>query len=153
MANRYAVSGRSAATDANANDGICNLFNNHGSKSIYVREMWLFHTAATAGNLGIVRTSTIGSGGATTVTPDADNAFDRRATPASGCTLTLANYSTEPTKQGPNMFAAALSAQIGAAFVIAFPQPIEVPFGTGLAFITTTAAAYPASDVSYVWDE
>lgn len=152
MANRYAVAGRSTATDANANDAIAALHNDHGTKSIYVREMWIFHTAATAGNLGIVRTSTAGTP-ASTVTPDADNAFDRRATPPSGCDLNLGNFTAEPTKQGPNMYQAALAAQIGVGMTYVFAQPLEVPAGTGIAFITSTAAAYPASDVTFVWDE
>lgn len=152
MANRYAVASRSSATDANADDAVAALHNDHGTKSIYVREIWCFTSAATTMNLGIQRTSTAGTP-AVTVTPDADNAFDRHAAPPSGCDLNVGNFTAEPTKQGPYLIRAVSAAQAGAGFVFSFPQPIEVPAGTGLAICTTTAAAFPVADVTFVWDE
>jgi hypothetical protein len=152
MPNRYAVGGRSAATAATIDQG-SHLWNPHGTKSIYVVEVWVFKTVATTDNHGLIRTTTIGTTPGTTVTPDADNAFDRRAAPASGCVLYLATFATYPVTAGPYLARANLPAAIGAGFIWTFPEPIEVPAGTGLGVVTPLAAAMIASDLTYIWDE
>ena len=139
------------ATAATANNCAAELWNPASAKSLYVREVWVFSTAATTMNLGIERSSAKGTT-TVTVTPDADNAFDRRATPPSAATLEL-DFSAEPTMQGPYMIQACSAAVIGAGWVFVFPQAIEVPFGTGLVINTTQAAAFPVADVTFVWDE
>jgi len=151
MANRYAAAGRTVATAATADNCASNLWNPDANKSIYLREVWIFATTAAAINLGIERCSTEGTV-TTAVTPDADNAFDRRATPPSSANVNV-DFSAEPTMQGPYMLRAISAAQIGAGWIFSFPQPIEIPAGTGIALNTTQAAAFPASDVTYVWDE
>lgn len=151
--NRYSTAGRTAATAATADHTLCSLWNPHASKPIYVREIWVFSSAATAYNIGVQRISTRGTPGST-VTPDADNAFDRLAVPPSGALLDLAAFTVQPTQQGPYMLRAYLGAAVGAgAMFIMQDEAIKVPFGTGLAVNTTTALAAQASDVTYIWDE
>ncbi len=151
MANRYAAAGRTAATAATADNAAAELWNPHATKSIYVREIWIFSSAATAMNLGIERSSAKGTS-TLTVTPDADNAYDRRAAPPSTCTLEL-TFSAQPTMQGPYMFRAISAAVAGAGWIFSFPQPVEVPAGTGICINTTQAAAFPIAEITCVWDE
>lgn len=151
---RYAVAGRSAATAATADQAGCHLWNPHATKSIYIREVWWFKTVATADNPGLVRTSTIGTTPGTTVTPDADNAFDRHAAPPSACVLYLATFATYPVVQGPYMHRENLPAAIGAGLVWSFlDEPVEVPAGTGFAVATPVATILQPGDATYVWDE
>jgi hypothetical protein len=151
MANRYSAAGRTVATAASANAVACGIHNDHATKSIYVREFWLFTTTATTINLGIQRATTKGTV-VTSVAHDADNAFDRRAAAPSGCTVIL-DYSADPTLTANYMFAAISAAQIGAGWVFGFPEAVEVPAGTGLVCCTTQAAAFPVCDFTAVWDE
>lgn len=151
MANRYAAAGRTVATAATADNAACGIWNPDANKSIYVREMWVFTTTANAMNLGIQRVSTEGTV-VVTVTPDADSAFDRRATPPSSANVNL-DFSAEPTIQGPYMLRAISAALIGAGWIFGFPQAIEVPAGTGLYVFTTQAVAFPVSEFTVVWDE
>lgn len=151
---RYSVAGRSAATAATADQAAGHLWNPAAARSIYVVEVWCFNTAAVGMNPGLVRTSTIGTTPGTTVTPDADNAFDRLVAPASGATLYLATFATYPVVQGPYMHRENLPAAAGTGLVWSFQDfPIEVPAGTGLAVATPVATALQASDLTYTWDE
>lgn len=154
MANRYAVSSDALATAATADHVGALLFNPHGSKSIYVREVHVFNTAATLMHPALVRTSTAGVTPTSTVTPDADNAFDRRAIPASGALLYGATFGTQPTLQTPYLARTTLPAAIGAAVMWSFlDEAIEVPFGTGLAVATPVATALQAARYTFVFDE
>jgi len=151
---RYAVAGRSAATAATADQSGAVLWNPHSTKIIEVTEIWWFKTVATADNPAVIRTSTRGTTPGSTVTPDADNAFDRSATPQSGALLDLAAWATYPTVQGPYMHRENLPAAIGSGIVWAFPDdPIEIPPGTGLAVATPVATILQPGDVTFVWDE
>src|SRR5688500_12514335 len=123
MANRYSAAGRTGANSAAADGAAAALWNPHGTKSVYVREIWCFNTAATATQFGLIRTSTRGTQTAT-VTPDADNAFDRRAAPASGAVIDT-DYSADPTVQGPHFIRASGPAVVGSGWVFSFPEPIE----------------------------
>ena len=153
---RYAAAIDGAATAATADQSGVHLWNPHSTKWIYVREIHVFTTAATAQHPGVIRTSTIGTTPATTVTPDADNAFDRSAAPASGCVLYSAAFSGGyPTVQGPYMYRAIIPAAIGAAIMWSWLDGtgIGVPPGTWLAVATPIATALQANRYSYVWDE
>lgn len=152
-ANRYAVGGRTTATAATADNVAAALWNPSGSKSIEVVEVHLTKITATADNHSLIRTSTRGTQ-STTVTPDADNAYNRQVTPASGAVLDVA-YSAQPTVQGPALARQNLPAAVGAGFMWVFDRPIIVPAGTGLAIAVPTglSVAIVASDVTFVWDE
>jgi hypothetical protein len=154
MANRYAVSGDGAATAATADQSGANLWNPHATKSIYVREVYVFNTAATAEHPSLIRTTTAGTTPGTTVTPDADNAFDRRAAPPSGAVLYLATFATYPVVAAPYLSRGTLPAAIGAALMWSFlDTPVEVPAGTGLAVTTPITTALQANRYTFVWDE
>lgn len=154
MANRYAVASDTLATAATIDHVSALLWNPHGTKSIYVREVHWFSQAATACHPALVRTSTAGVTPTSTVTPDADNAFDRRAVPPSGALLYGATFGTQPTLQTPYLARSSLPAAIGAAIMWSFlDTPIEVPAGTGLAVATPVATALQAARATYVWDE
>lgn len=152
MASRFSVGGRSAATAATQDQG-SHLWNPHASISVYVREVWVFTATATAQNLELIRTSTIGTTPGTTVTPDIDNHFARRFAPISAAVLYLSTFATYPVVQGPALARGNLPAALGAGFIWVFSEPIEVPAGTGLAVATATALAMVACDLTYVWDE
>jgi hypothetical protein len=151
MASRYWAAVRTVATAATADNVASALWNPHGTKAIYCRELHVFTTTAGAMNIGIQRISTNGTP-VVTVTPDVDNAADRLAVPASGA-LVYGDFSAEPTQQGPYMIRAITAAVIGAGVMYTFPEPIKIPAGTGLALNTTQAIAFPVSDVTWVWDE
>jgi hypothetical protein len=154
MANRYAVAADVAATAGTADHVGALLWNPHGTKSIYVREVHVFSPAATVQAPSLVRTSTAGVTPTSTTTPDADNAFDRRAIPPSGALLYGATFGTQPTLQTPYLARSYLPAAIGAAVMWSFlDEPLEVPAGTGLAVATPIATALQANRVTYVWDE
>jgi hypothetical protein len=154
MANRYSVGGDGAATAATADQSGAHLWNPHATKSIYIREVHCFSTAATAQAPALVRTTSAGTTPGTTVTPDADNAWDRRAVPPSGCILYLATFATYPTVATPYLARTHLPAAIGAAVMWSFlDEPIEVPAGTGLGVTTPIATALQANRYSFVWDE
>jgi hypothetical protein len=151
MGNRYYVAGRTAATAATADNVGAELWNPHGTKSMYVNEVWWFQTTAAVGNQGLVRSSAKGTS-TLTVTPDADNATDRRAVPPSGGTLEL-TFSAQPTLATPYLARANTAAAIGAGFIWVFPMPIEIPAGTGLCIATPLAVALGISDVTFVFEE
>ena len=115
MGNRYYVAGRTAATAATIDNVGAELWNPHGTKSVYVNEVWWFQTTAAVGNQGLVRTSAKGTS-TLTVTPDADNATDRRAVPPSGATLEL-TFSAQPTLATPYLARTNTAAAIGLGFI------------------------------------
>jgi hypothetical protein len=151
---RYAVGGRSAATAATANNCAAALWNPHATKSIKVREIWVFKTVATADNHALQRITARGTPGST-VTPDANSSFDcPLVAPQSGALLDLAAYTVQPTLAGGVPLARAnLPAAIGSGFIWVFAEPIEVNPGTGLAIITPVATILQPSDFTFVWDE
>lgn len=156
IANRYSVGGRmNAATAATADHVAVNLWNPSGSKSLWVVSVEFFNTTATAMPAQLIRTSTAGTTPGSTVTPDADNAYNRQVTPASGALAYTAAFSgAQPTVQGPPIKRTNLAAAIGTGMIWAFyDTPIEVPAGTGLALSTPAATAFQVCDFAFEWDE
>ena len=155
MGNRYYAGGRmNAATAATADHVACQLWNPASTKSIYVVEIMWTKTAAVADIHGLVRSSARGATPGATITPDADNASDRRAAPPSAAVLETAAFGTQPTLATPYLARTNLPAAIGAAWVLAFHDlPIEVPAGTGLCVATPSATAMQISDFFWAWDE
>lgn len=148
---RYAVAGRAAATAATADNVGAALWNPAAAKGLKVVEVHWFKITATADNLGIVRISTRGTQ-TLTVTPDADNDYERLVVPATGALLDL-TYSAQPTLQTPYLKRINLPAAVGAGVMWVFPIPIDVPFGTGLAIATPTAVVLQSADVTFVFDD
>ena len=152
---RYAVAGRTPGVTNTLDLVAYQLWNPHASISLFVREIHHFKSAATADNLKIVRTTTSGTPGST-VTPLINNHFGKRYAHISVALLYLAVFSVQPTLAGPEMFRIALPAAIGAGIIWVFPEPIEIPAGTGLGVAVPEAGAelaITAADVSFVWDE
>lgn len=150
----YSVRGFTATTAATADHTIAELWNPDASKRIKVLEIGLFKGGAgTAGDsIYICRTTAKGTAGST-VTPDADNAWDASKTPQSACTLELAAFSSQPTKASPNMFGWVAAAVSASGFIWPTPRGLEIPFGTGLAIVQRAATVWPTSEVYFVWDE
>lgn len=152
--NSYAVRGRTAAAAATANHAIAVLWNAHATKRIAVTEIAVFKTGAgaAADALVIQRTTTRGTAGST-VTPDIDNSYQADVAPPSGPLLDLAAFSAQPTLATPPLkgFVAAAVAASGIVFPV--PRELVVPPGTGLAIIQIAATAWPASEVSFEWNE
>ena len=156
MANRYMAASDALATAATIDHVACVLWNpgTAQSKSIYVREVHVFSRGATIQYPSLIRCSTAGTGATSTVTPDVDTAFDRRANPPSGTLIYGGTFGTQPTLQQPYMARTALPASQGAAVMWSFlDSPIELPVGTGLAIATPVATALQANSYSFVWDE
>lgn len=153
MSQRYSVGGRSANTAATANHVAAALWNPSTAFNIYVREIWVTKTVATADNHQLNYITTRGTAGST-VTPDADNDFSRAAVPPSGALLDLAAYSVQPTLQTPALDRRNLPATVGSALLFDFRDyPVMVRPGQGLAVGTPVATILQASDFTFVWDE
>lgn len=150
--NKGYIGGRSVATAATIRHVAATLWNPSGAARIFVYEIWVCDTAATAANLGISRTTTRGTPGST-VTPDLDNMVERDVAPPSGCLLDLATYTVQPTVDGSDLIRWNLAGAIGNGVMLVFPDPITIPPGTGLAVITPIAAVLPASDFTYVFGD
>lgn len=154
MALRYSSAILSAATAATADQSAAHLWNPSSTKSIFVREVHVFSTAATAQHPGLVRTTTIGTTPGVTVNPDADNCFDGRTAPVSSADLYAATFATYPVVALPYLCRTTLPAAIGAAVMWSFlDEPIEVLPGTGLAVATPVATALQADLITFIWDE
>ena len=118
----------------------------------------------TQGTYGPIKTlyriTTQGTPGAT-VTPDADNAFDRREAPPSGAVLNTSSYSVAPTLQAPGLEVWQHDREIGERFERWFrgrsrnngPKGIRVPPGTGLAWHSDTTYGDDIHRFTWVWDE
>ena len=145
----YAVAGRSGTTAATSGHSICSLWNPAGGEAISV---WQVHYHFLSGNnvLSLCRTTTKGTP-ATTVTPDADNDFGRRAAPSSAPVLDLGAYSVQPTKVASDNLRCGSAGAIGANFSWALTVPITVPPGTGLA-INQTSAVAQGGEVAFLWE-
>lgn len=148
----FLVGARSAATDAAANNFLCNLWNPSGTRSLWVEE---FSYCSAGGNpaaldpLRLCRTGTSGTAGST-VTPDLDNEFERANSPSTGVVLHLANFSVEPTIASPPLYRLALAITGNPSTVTwVFPKGIRVPPGSGLGLATTGAVVAVAGDVTF----
>lgn len=147
----HRVGGRSAATAATADHAAAAIWNPHASISLFVKEIAVVKTVATADNHGLIRTTTRGTAGST-VTPDADNDDNRRGTNGPGALLDLAAFTVQPTLQTPYLARSNLAAAIGAGFIWVFDESgIEVPAGTGLAIVTPPAVILQPSDITVVF--
>ena len=150
---RYSVGGRSANTAATANHCAACLWNASGTKPIFLREVWLFKTVATADHQALVRATARGTAGST-VTPDANNCWsDTKIAPQSGAVLDLAAYSGQPTIAAPYLARANMPAAVGSGFIWVFNEPYVIAPGNGAAIVTPPATILQASDFTFVWDE
>ena len=149
---RYAVGVRSAATAATADNAAAVLWNPSSTKDIFLREVWVFKTAATADNHALVRVTARGTQ-STTVTPDADNCFAAtKLAPASAAVVDTA-WSVQPTVAAPYISRGNLPAAIGSGFIWVYPEPWVVKVTEGVAIVTPVAVILQASDITFVFDD
>jgi hypothetical protein len=153
----YRVSGRSAATAATSNHCAAQLWNPSTVAPIWVRELHCVVTTAGAANLGVERSTARGATPTTTVTPDIDNDIENALAPPSATVLELATFTTQPTLATPALQFWYLPAVAGAGVMLVFGErgrgAIKVKPGNGLCLYTTQAVIFPASDITYVWEE
>lgn len=149
----YSVAGRTAATAAAADQSVAGVWNPSTTRRARVYEIGWYKTDITgSGQLRIQRTTARGTA-TVTATPDADNAWDANDTPPSALVLDT-TYSAQPTLAAlPALTGNRPStSEEGVGFVWIFSRGIEILNG-GLAIVTGTATAMPASDVYVVWEE
>jgi len=147
---RHAVSGRGtcAATTAHA---IATLWNPHASQAISVTAIGAIANAVPGGLTSYKRVSTRGTP-ASTVTPDADNSYNRKAVSDAAPVLDLGAYSVQPTTDGNSLIRTPHQVNAAGGGIDYLPVPITIPAGTGLAVNTTTAAVTPM-DVFFEWED
>lgn len=149
---RYAVGGRTAA--GTQNEPLGALWNPHASIDLHVL-FWSIDVAiAAATRFFLARITTRGTPGST-VTPDADNALDRRASPASGALLDLADYTVNPTIETPPLERFEISAPLGSAIWKSYDplRPLLVPAGTGLCLMENNEGTPGTLDMTFMWRE
>lgn len=157
---RYAVGGRSAANGAG--EALATLWNPHASQSLYVIEFEVVSLGANSGCIGTLQRATVRGTPGSTITPDLDNSYSRRAAPPTGALLDLGDYTTNATLDTSilwrvNTPGGANTAGSGAHLMLGVDEieddhGIEVPFGTGLTYVSTQALSGGA-DVRFTWEE
>lgn len=142
-----------AATAATAGHAVAQLWNPHATLDLYVSQIGLSVTAATACIPALRRSSARGTAGASTTSArENDHAYG--AAPASGAIVDVAAFSVQPTLIGSNeAHQAQVAAAIGSGWVFSIGRPIVVPAGTGLVIVTSTAVAFPISRLWFTWAE
>ena len=148
----YRVGGRSVATAATSGHASATLWNASTTKDIFLTELHFSVTTAGSANAVLRRATARGTAGST-VTPDIDNATARTAAPVSGALLDLAAYTTQPTLDASELDRWVTAAAIGAGKIWVFAEAIKIPQTAGMTIATSQAAAFPASDYSFVWRE
>lgn len=146
------LAGRSAATLATANHVAAQLWNPHATARISVMEVHICITTAGAANISIQRSTVRGTAGST-VTPTVASSSQRDIVSPSGTVLDLALFTVQPTLETPSKERWNLPAAVGAAVMIPFAEGIIVPAGMGLCLVTPVGAAFPASDISFVYED
>jgi hypothetical protein len=153
----YRVSGRSAATAATLNHVAGQLWNPSTTVPIWVRELHVVVTTAAAANIGLQRSTARGATPGSTVTPDIDSDIENALSPPSASVLELATFGTQPTLATPAFENWYLPAVAGGGVMFVFGErgrgAVKVKPGNGLCVYTTQAAIFPASDVTFVWEE
>jgi hypothetical protein len=154
----FSVRGFSATSANVANGALGGFWNPDSVQRVKVLEVSVFQAALTGvvSKKYLVRTTTRGTAGST-ITPDADNAWEEEDIPASGALLDLAAYSVEPTLASPPMFGMCLvgASSLGAGFgyVWLMPSGLWLPPGTGLAICDQIGANGPTSEIYVAWEE
>ena len=154
----YRMSLASAASAATLAVPFSHLWNPHTTKRLRVTEIHLANTTAVATNVGILRTSTIGTTPTTALaTAVIAQAHNKDIAAASGAQTNGGTYATAPVCDTNTAFLerAIIPATIGAGIFFTFPvdEAIEIPPGQGLALCAATAVATAATITTFVWRE
>lgn len=146
--NKHYVGVRTVTTAATLRIQAVNLWNPHSTSRIELFEIWIANTVATAFNVSMTRTTARGTASTTAALAIANAILNDTAAP-SGFVVDTA-WSVAPTVSAADLIRWNIPATIGAGVILPFPDPIEIPPGTGIALITPTALAFQASDVTFV---
>ncbi len=148
---RYAVGGR--ATGGGAGESLAALWNPHATQMLRVTYIAIAENSITAPQSVTLRRTTTRGTPASTITPDADNAYDFRSAPPSGALLDLGDFTVAPTLAAAVLWRWTASAAQGCGAEDRFPC-LCVPAGTGLALVDAAALAWTsASDLTFTWEE
>ena len=123
---------------------------NGASQRLYVREIGVFTTAATATSVGLVRPATFGTASTTTAGQQEDPA-DTNSAALIGCA-----WSTAPTLTAAPVYLrrVVLPAQIGAGVIWTWPdEALVVPVSSAIALWNFAGAAGSALAVYLRWEE
>lgn len=150
---RYAVA-NTTATGCDIGEAVAFLWNPSSTIALRLVFLGIGHAGATAGmSLRLSRIDGQGTGG-TTITPDLDDGFRRRADPPSGAFMKMGNFTTSPTEVTPELWRATLH-DTGAnqLWTREFQKrsPLWIPPGSGLAFFSPVAVTAISSE--WEWDE
>ena len=143
---------RTQSALASPDDTIGELWNPGSSRIKVYRCVFASTTGGSATIELAVQRATAKGTAAGTVTPDADNDWDRFASPPSGTTLEMGNFSTEPTLDTSMMWKMYAGSGNGSSWWVEWPFGIVVPGGTGLCVVSKSADA-TTGDVTFVWSE
>lgn len=149
----HRLAGRSGATAATAGHAAAELWNPHATQRITLREFWICATTAPAAGAGVAlrRTTARGTAGST-LTPVLANDTHRGSVSASVSVLDFAVFSAQPTLEtSPNLWQWTFAA--AAASGVSGPIEIDIPPGTGLAWVNIAAVIFPVSDFCVAWTE
>jgi hypothetical protein len=147
----HPTGGRTAATAASANQAVASLWNPHGTARVYLTFLELCTTGAVAQSFALQRISARGTA-TTTVTPNADNAYDRDVANVAGMVLDVA-YSVQPTLVAAVLWRWNIPNVAGSGFMKQFPgRGISIPPGTGLCLVGVTASV-PIADVNVLFED
>lgn len=149
----YSVVGTSVVASANNEPGMA-VWNPHSTRRVVVSELGFYKNGTGGDRFNLRRTTTRGTPGST-VTPDADNAWDLDDTPPSGVLLDLGDFTSLPTFASPDLSATILNTVTGSpgmGMVWTFPGGLWIPPGTGVAVMANSSLFAP-SECYAVWEE
>lgn len=155
---QFEIGSGANATDAAADNCVAAIWNPSSTRSMWATGLWWERRSAapTADpQVKLVRTSTIGTPGLVT-TLDLDSDYEREISPATVAEYGRANYSAEPTIQGPPLakFPQQASNPANQGVYWIFPgRGIRIRPGTGLALVTGAAVATTNNDITFVLAE
>jgi hypothetical protein len=151
--NNYVAQAKTVATAATIDHAVAELWNPSTVRSIWVTEVHVFVTVATAVEPVLRRSTARGTAGST-VTPTIVNDFERALAPASGALLDLSAFTVQPTLEALGLHGMATGAAVGAGVMWVFRgDGLRVPSVNGLVITTGAAVAFPVSRVTFVWKE
>ncbi len=154
----YSVRGFSPSFSGNTDDGFAHLWNPDTAQRLRVIEFGYHNASAgtSTQRFRLFRTTGRGTPGST-VTPDADNAWDVNDSPPSGALLDLAVFTIQPTKADPGLqgihHSTGGTGTPGTGFVYRPDRPLWVPPGTGLLLAYGSIDFWPSCEVYVVWYE
>ena len=150
---RYAVAG--AITGFDTGEIIGHLWNPSTTRAFYIvhASLSISATSGVAEYISLRRTTTAGTTPGATVTPDADNAFNRMVAPPSGAILYLGNFATAPT-QSRTFQNWLVEARAGAVLDFTFKgRGARILPGQGVGWNGGAGLASGEVSLSFTWDE